>query len=348
MIEFGSGNLLDAEVQALVNTVNTVGIMGKGIALQFKKAYPENFAAYAKACERDEVQVGRMFIHDLGQLLNPRYIINFPTKRHWRGHSRLEDIEAGLEALVQDVKHFHIHSLALPPLGCGQGGLAWDDVLPLIQKAFAELPDVRVVVYAPGATPVAASMPNKTKRPNMTIGRAVILGLMHRYSEPGYDYPITVLEIQKLAYFQQVAGERLKMHFEKGTFGPYADELRHVLNKIEGHFIEGFADGKNQPTTPIRVLPAAAEEAEWFLKQQGETLERFERVAALIHGFETPFGMELLSSVLWVATQELHATGLDVNRVIAGVHSWNERKQRLMHADHIRMAWQRLREQEWL
>lgn len=348
MIEFAKGNLLDADVQALVNTVNTVGIMGKGIALQFKKAFPENFAAYAKACERHEVQIGRMFVHHLGQLTNPRFIINFPTKQHWRGRSKLEDIEAGLQSLVTDVRSLHIESLALPPLGCGQGGLAWEDVCPLIIKAFKDLPSVRVAVYAPGSTPVADTMPNRTKRPNMTIGRATILGLMQSYCEPGYDYPVTVLEIQKLAYFQQSAGEPLKLNFEKGPFGPYADELRHVLNHIEGHFIQGFGDGQNKPDTAIKLLEGATEEADQFLKKHAATRARFERVGKLIEGFETPFGMELLSSVHWIAAQENAAAKTDLNVAIAGVHGWNERKKRTMHPDHIRSAWQRLREQGWI
>lgn len=169
-----------------------------------------------------------------------------------------------------------------------------------------------------------------------------------RYAEPGYDYPITVLEIQKLAYFQQVAGEALKLRFAKGTFGPYADELRHVLNHMEGHFIQGFADGQNQPGTAITLLPAAAAEAESFLQEGGGTHERFKRVAALIKGFETPFGMELLSSVHWIAMHENAAARTDVTAAIAGVHAWNERKLRTMHPDHIRAAWKRLREQEWI
>ncbi len=348
MIEFGKGNLLDADVQALVNTVNTVGIMGKGIALQFKKAFPENFAAYAKACEREEVKIGRMFIHDLAQLQYPRFIINFPTKRHWRGRSKLEDIEAGLDALVRDVKRLRIESLALPPLGCGHGGLVWEDVYPMIVAAFEDIPDVRVVVYAPGATPDAETMPNRTKRPNMTIGRATILGLMQSYVEPGYDYPVTVLEIQKLAYFQQCAGEPLKLTFEKGPFGPYADELRHVLNHIEGHFIQGFADGQNKPDTTIKLLQGAADEAAQVLREYAATRERCERVAKLIEGFETPFGMELLTSVHWIASQENPEAKRDVNAAIAGVHGWNERKNKTMHADHIRSAWQRLQDQGWL
>jgi len=219
MIEFGKGNLLDADVQALVNTVNTVGIMGKGIALQFKKAYPENFAAYAKACKRDEVQIGRMFIHHLARLENPQFIINFPTKGHWKGRSKLEDIEAGLQSLVKDVKRLNIISLALPPLGCGHGGLVWEDVYPMIVKAFNALPAVRVVVYAPGATPVAEAMPNRTDRPNMTIGRATILGLMQTYSRPGYD-SVTVLEIQKAGLFPAMRRGNAQVHFRGRTVRP--------------------------------------------------------------------------------------------------------------------------------
>jgi O-acetyl-ADP-ribose deacetylase (regulator of RNase III) len=142
MIEEAKGNLLEADAEALVNTVNTVGHMGKGIALQFKQAYPENFLAYARAVKRGEVRAGRMFVVPTGFVTNPRYIINFPTKRHWRGRSRIEDIEAGLEALVGEIRRLGIRSIAVPPLGCGNGGLDWRDVEPRIKRALAELPDV--------------------------------------------------------------------------------------------------------------------------------------------------------------------------------------------------------------
>ena len=289
-----------------------------------------------------------MFIHDLAQLHYPRFIINFPTKRHWRGRSKLEDIETGLDALVKDVQQLCIESLALPPPGCGHGGLVWADVYPIIVQAFKDLPEVRVVVYAPGETPLAETMPNRTQRPNMTISRAACLGLIQRYFEPGYELRATVLEIQKLAYFQQCAGEPLKLTFVKGAFGPYADELRHVLNRIEGHFIKGFADGRNKPVTEISLLEGAIDEAESVLKEHKETLMRFERVAKLIEGFETPFGMELLSSVHWIAVQENAEAKTDETAAIAGVHAWNERKKKTMHPDHIRSAWQRLREQNWI
>src|SRR5262249_16330762 len=153
MVEHTRGNLLDAEVEALVNTVNTVGVMGKGIALQFKKAYPENYKAYKKACAAKQLAPGRMFVFDLGSLQNPRYIVNFPTKRHWRGRSRVEDIEAGLGALVEEIKRRGIGSVAVPPLGCGNGGLDWSQVSQLIDRAFTDLPEVRVLVYEPTGAP---------------------------------------------------------------------------------------------------------------------------------------------------------------------------------------------------
>lgn len=149
MIQLKQGNLLQADADALVNTVNCVGVMGKGLALQFKQAFPENFRAYANACERGEVQAGRMHIHDNGGLVNPRWIINFPTKRHWRDGSRLEDVASGLSALVADVQRLGIQSIAIPPLGCGLGGLDWNVVRPLIENAFVASPDVVVHLYEP-------------------------------------------------------------------------------------------------------------------------------------------------------------------------------------------------------
>ena len=149
MIELAQGNLLEADAEALVNTVNCVGFMGKGIALQFKQAWPENFRAYERACHTHEVQPGKMFVVPTGRMMNPKYIVNFPTKRHWRGASRIEDIRAGLKALVQEVKRLGIQSIAVPPLGCGNGWLNWWEVRPMIEQALQAVPDVRVLLFEP-------------------------------------------------------------------------------------------------------------------------------------------------------------------------------------------------------
>lgn len=343
MIERGTGNLLEADVEALVNTVNTVGVMGKGIALQFKKAFPANFAAYAKACEAGKVQPGRMFTFDLGRLSNPRYIINFPTKRDWKHKSRLKDIEAGLVALVEDIKRLGISSIALPPLGCGNGGLDWSEVRPRIEAALATVPDVRVLLFAPSGAPEATTMPIKTKRPAMTPGRAAVVAVMSRYAMAGYS--LTLLEVQKLLYFLQESGETLTtLKFAKDRYGPYADTLRHALDKMDGHFIRGWGDGANKPETQLEVVPEAAAEAEAFLSSESATHERLSRVAELIEGFETPFGMEILSTVHWVATREMAASADDAVRL---THAWNARKA-TFSPDHIRSAWIALEQKGWL
>jgi len=344
VIELARGNLLEADAEALVNTVNCEGYMGKGIALQFKQAYPENFHAYERACHTHEVQPGRMLTVATGQMVNPKYIINFPTKRHWRGASRIEDIRAGLKALVQEVKRLGIQSIAVPPLGCGNGWLNWWEVQPMIEQALQAVPDVRVLLFEPRGAPAAKAMPVHTKRPNMTPGRALVIKLMKEYAALGYSR--TLLEIQKLAYFLQEAGEPLKLRYEPGLYGPYAANLNKVLERIEGHFIRGYGDSQ-KPEAEIELLPDAIEEAEVFLAGHQDSNMRLQRVADWIEGFETPYGMELLSTVHWVARrQKPPATSAD--EAIAAVHAWNERKRRMFKPDHIRIAWQRLQEQGWL
>jgi O-acetyl-ADP-ribose deacetylase (regulator of RNase III) len=344
MIETAKGSILEADAEALVNTVNCVGFMGKGIALQFKQAYPENFRVYERACRAHEVRPGRMFVFPTGQMVNPKYIINFPTKRHWRGASRISDIRAGLEALVADVKRLGIQSIAVPPLGCGNGLLSWWEVQPMIEQALQAVPDVRVLLFEPRGAPEARAMPVHTKRPNMTPGRALVIKLMQDYAALGYSR--TLLEIQKLAYFLQEAGERLRLRYEAGLYGPYAANLNKVLERIEGHFIRGYGDSQ-RPETEIELLPGAVEEAGAFLVGRQESLARLRRVDDLIEGFETPYGMELLSTVHWVARyQKPSATNAD--EAVTAVHAWSDRKRQMFKPDHIRIAWQRLQEQDWL
>ncbi len=348
MIEITKGDLLKADVEALVNTVNCVGVMGRGIALQFKKAFPDNFKAYKKACDQGDVRIGEMFVSKTEKLYHPKYIVNFPTKNHWKGKSKKENIESGLSDLVRVAKELNIQSIAIPPLGCGLGGLQWPDIRLLIENAFQQLPNVRVLLFEPAGTPAPGQMINRTKKPRMTIGRAAVLGLMNRYLVPGYDYTLSLLEVQKLAYFLQSAGEPLRLNFEKHYYGPYAENLQHVLNRMEGHYISGFGDGNNKPDVPLSLRPHAAEEAESFLQNYPETKERFDRVTKLIECFETPYGMELLASVHWVAAHENSGARNDSSIAIRDVLAWNERKKKNMKENHIQAAWDRLKEQGWL
>ncbi|NTV63458.1 MAG: macro domain-containing protein [Oscillochloris sp.] len=342
MIEHMHGNLLDADVEALVNTVNTVGVMGKGIALQFRQAYPANFSAYQTACKRGEVVPGRMFVVPTGHLTNPRYIVNFPTKRHWRGKAQMEDIESGLVDLIATVRHHQIGSLAVPPLGCGNGGLRWDEVRPKIEAAFAELPEVRVLLYAPEGAPAPESIRVATERPRMTLVRAAILSLIEQYAPRGYR--VSMLEIQKLAYFLESAGEPLNLVFEKARYGPYSEKLHHVLQRIDGHFVRGYRDRTQEIS--LRPLPDAIEEAQAVITAHPGTQARLDRVGALIEGYETPYGVELLSSVHWVA-QEYPAARQDARRAAEEVHAWNEHK-RQFRSDHITLAWDQLHVQQWI
>lgn len=344
MIELTRGDIVRAETEALVNTVNCVGIMGRGIALQFRKAFPENYRAYRAICDRHQLLPGMVFVSDLGRLTFPRYIINFPTKRHWRGRSQLKDIDSGLVALVAEVHRRGIRSIAVPPLGCGLGGLAWSDVRPRIERAFSDLPDVHVLLYEPAGAPAAKAMAHDTDPPQMTAGRATLLGSMRRYLAAALDSSVSLLEIHKLMYFIQEAGEPLKLRYRKAPYGPYAENLRHLLNSVEGHYLTGYGDGQDRPDKQIELMPEAAEQAEAYLADHPETQRRFDRVARLIEGFETPYGMELLSTVHWVATRE-HATTAE--EAVAKVYGWNGRK-RLFPADRIRLAWDVLAQQGWL
>lgn len=344
MIELTQGDILRADAEALVNTVNCVGVMGRGIALQFKKRFPGNFKEYKAACDRKELQPGKMLVHDLNSLFNPRYVVNFPTKRHWKGKSRMADIEAGLLALVEEVRKRNIHSIAIPPLGCGLGGLPWADVRARIEEAFEDVNEVRVLLYEPKGAPPAENMVHTEKVPVLTVGRAVLLVLIRRYLAAVMDPFVTLLEIHKLMYFMQEAGEGLKLNYSKGIYGPYALNLRHVLNLMEGHFISGYGDAEDDPEREINLLPGALTQTESVLENRPSTRNHFQRVIDLISGFETPFGMELLSTVHWVATRESATTA---DQAIRKTYGWNERK-RMFQEKHIRLAWNVLDRKGWL
>lgn len=338
MIELETGDILSEDVEALVNAVNCVGVMGRGIALQFKKAWPANFNAYAAACRRREVQPGRMFVFETGRLTHPRFIINFPTKRHWRGRSKIEDIEAGLTALAGEIRSRGIRSIAVPPLGAGLGGLDWVQVRERIERALGRLEGVRVVVFEPTMAP--ARDQRARKAPAMTAGRAALVGLMDRYLRGLLDPSISLLEIHKLMYFMQEAGEPLGLRLTKGPYGPYAENLRHVLNAIEGYYVSGYGSGGDEPGRTLDLVPGAIEDARAALVAQEGTRERFERVAHLAEGFESPFGLELLATVHWVMAHEGAASD---HAAIAATYAWNERKRRFSQQQ-IRLARQTLAE----
>ena len=344
MIHFKIGNILEEDTEALVNTVNCIGVMGRGVALQFKNAFPENFKAYEVACKKNLVKPGKMFTFETNRLTNPKYIINFPTKRHWRGKSRVEDIQSGLENLVQEVCARKIKSIAIPPLGSGLGGLDWKKVRALIEEAFSRTENLDVVIFEPNGAPEADSMTHSRDVPTMTEGRAALVSLMRHYLGGLMDPFVTLLEVHKLMYFLQEAGQPLKLRYEKAIYGPYAENLRHVLNKVEGHLVSGYADGGDAPDKTLNLVPGAIEDAENFLKNMPETKNRINQVADLVEGFETPFGLELLSTVHWVVTK------MDVDSmedIVRETYNWNERKKKFTERQ-IAIAYNTLEKKHWL
>jgi len=344
MIEYKQGDLLAENTEALVNTVNCVGVMGRGIALQFKKQFPDNYMFYEIACKRNEVVPGKMLAYETNGLINPRYIINFPTKRHWRGASRLEDIDAGLVDLVNVILSRGITSIAIPPLGCGLGGLDWKAVKPRIESALARLSNVNITIFEPSGAPPAVNMTRSRKVPKMTNGRAALVSLTKRYLDGLLTPIVTLLEIHKLMYFMQESGEPLRLKYVKGYYGPYATNLSLVFNAVEGHLLSGYADGGDQPDKLIQIVPGAETEANAFLEQQQDTLNRIKRVAELVDGFETPFGMELLATIHWVATKETTTTLEDT---INGTYNWGSQKHKF-ERQQIKIAFDWLSKNGWL
>lgn len=341
MIDYKIGNISEAKTEAIVNTVNCVGIMGRGVALQIKKAFPKNFKAYKIACEHGEVQPGKMFVFSTDMLMNPKYIINFPTKRHWRSKSRMEDIESGLVALVDTIRRHKIRSIAVPALGSGLGGLNWNEVRPRIEDALRDIPKLQTVMFEPDSAPPKAKPSNV---PVMTSGRAALVFLMNRYLGGLVDPFVSLLEVHKLMYFMQEAGEPLNLRYAKGPYGPYAKNLGRVLSEIEGHFVSGYDNGGNAPDKQIKLVSGVVKDAESFLLNQGDTLLRFNRVSQLVEGFETSFGLELLATVHWVMIHE-NAKPKDV---VDKVHAWNESKEERFSPYQINVAFQTLQNKGWL
>ncbi len=274
-----------------------------------------------------------MFVHDSGELGPRRFIINFPTKEHWRSPSRLADIRSGLVDLVATVRRLEINSLAVPALGCGNGGLEWS-VRPLIEEAFADLPDVRVLVVPPAAPPPASVMPVATPKPRLTVNRAALLLGMDRYLGRARTLAprdgISELETQKVAYFLQELGQPSRLVFVRGRYGPYAEPLHHVLQELEGYFIAGYGDRTARVTElrPLRLVPDVAEEAAaWLDGADPGAASRISRLLDLVDGFESPYSLELLATAHFAA--HLSPAASTAAEVAERVTSWNPRKARL-------------------
>lgn len=347
MIHYTTGNLLEADVTALVNTVNTVGVMGKGIALMFKEQFPDISKDYVAACKNKDVETGRMFVTPTGQLYGPRWVIHFPTKRHWRHPSKLEWIDEGLADLRRVLISNDIHSVAIPPLGAGNGKLDWADVKPLIEKHLADLPAVEVIVYEP--TPAYQSVSKTTGVEKLTLARALIAEMIRRYEVLGLD--CSILEVQKLAWVLELVIMRigiqdpLKLQFSADRYGPYSDKLRHLLNNLDGsylHSVKRLADAS--PQDVIHFAPDHGEKlVAYFRTAEGAPyVEAIEEADRLIDGFQSPLGMEALATVGWLLMREHVPRTLE--KIRDGISNWPagaeaaERKQKLFSDSLLRAA----------
>ncbi len=335
MIKYTTGNIIEADTEALVNTVNTVGVMGKGIALAFKKAFPSNYKIYRQACEDKEFNIGDLLITDTGQL-TPKYVVNFPTKKHWRGKSKIEFVEIGMQELVKEINLKQIKSIAIPPLGCGNGGLNWEVVKPIILKNLETLTNkVEVIIYEPGFN---NQIIKPKKQVKLTPARAMLLTALKDYQILGYD--INLLVIQKIAYFLQRFGEPLNLQYEKGYYGPYSHKLQHLIKYLNGYYLN-FKHEETKPSTLVHLNHLDKVE---IYNQENLTTEqqkRLQDVQNLTEGFESPYGLELLATVDFIYQQENIE---DTDKMIAQISNWTNRKKKIMKPFHIKVAHQRLKE----
>lgn len=349
MLRFTQGNLLEAKVDAVVNTVNTVGVMGKGIALMFKDKFPENYKAYAAACKRGDVEIGRMFVTESLELSKPRWVINFPTKKHWRHPSKIEWIAEGLKDLRAVIKEKGIRSIAIPPLGSGNGGLEWSDVRPKIEEALSELADVEVVVYEPTAKYQNVAKGRGVEK--LTPARAMIAEMVRRYAVLGLE--CSILEVQKLAWVltrviaQCGLDDPLRLKFAADKYGPYAPQLTHLLNALDGSYLH--SDKRVADASPFDTIDFdpdwQSQLNNYFATSEGAPyVEAVNKADQVIDGFQSPLGMEALATVDWLLTRggtkpTLPAVREALNRWPEGA---GERKQRLFSDKLLQAAIDRL------
>lgn len=350
MITFTQGNLLEARTEALVNTVNTVGVMGKGIALMFKERFDENFRRYAAACKAKEVQTGKMFVTPVHELDGPRWIVNFPTKQHWRAPSRMEWVVDGLQDLRRFLIEQQVKSIAIPPLGAGNGGLEWAEVREQIERTLGDL-DIDILVFRP--TKQYQNVAKRAGVEKLTPARALIAELVRRYWVLGME--CSLLEIQKLAWFLERAIERfnpdtnpLDLKFNAHKYGPYANRLDHLLNNLDGSYLH--CEKRISDAGPMDVIWFDDERkavVQTYLKTEAKAYSQaLEATAALIDGFESPFGMELLATVDWLLAREGVAPNVPALR--EGLRHWRggpdaaARKDRLFDDRALGIALERL------
>ncbi len=335
-MKYVTGNLLESKAQALVNTVNTMGVMGKGIALQFKEQFPLNFKYYAAACKKGELTVGKMLVVKDNSLQGEKWIINFPTKTEWYKKSQYEYVEEGLKDLVRVIRAYEIKSIAIPPLGCGNGGLNWGKVKLLMEKYLQHLEGVEVEVYEPNeAIKTVLQQEAVPKQVALTPGRAMLLYALYYYEKHGEQ--ASTFAANKLAYFLQRSGESLRLKFVPHFYGPYDQAIDKVLYALNGKYLTGLEQMRIKPFEPIKLNWERYQEVETYINTQLNPVQqqRLQNLFKVIEGFESTLSLEVLASVDYL----LHENpALTEPELLQKIESWSNRKKRLIKAEHIQVA----------
>jgi O-acetyl-ADP-ribose deacetylase (regulator of RNase III) len=341
MISFEKIDIRNVRAEAIVNSVNLTGIMGRGVALAIKEAFPENYKLYKKACEEKKIDIGEIFVTETGQLF-PKYIINFPTKKDWKYPSRYEWIEAGLHSLVKWLRGTDISSIAIPPLGSGNGKLNWERVKTMIEKVLKEFEkEIDIIIIEPSSEYIENNikLPVKSEA-KLTPARAMILYMMNRYRVLGFE--INLLVVQKIAYFLQRLGEPLRLKYEKGYYGPFAYNIIPVLRTLRYHYINYKTLDSARPSTVIKIDNSKMNEVDEYIesKLSNEQKERLKKTLELIKDFETPFGLELLGTVDYIFSSKKQTVASA--KIMSELTKWTSRKQKLFKKYHIDVASRRL------
>jgi O-acetyl-ADP-ribose deacetylase (regulator of RNase III) len=345
MIHYTEGNLLESTAEALVNTVNTIGVMGKGIALQFKNAFPENYKIYLKACKDNTFRIGDLLITQAQTTTSGKQlIINFPTKTDWRKPSEYSYIEKGLQSLVYEIETRKISSIALPPLGAGNGGLDWSRVKSLIEQYLGGI-SCEVWVYQPNYKVREAL---RKERVALTPARAMLLAVMYELVREGEF--ISEFAAEKIAYFLQRFGakEVFKLEFQPNFYGPYSGKVKHVLYYLNGSYLSGYSTKDKKPFEELSLFMDAEVDVLQYLTQQSEHtyMQTIDRTKDFLKGFYSDFGLELLSTLDFIA-QEVSTN--DYETIVKQLEGWSNRKRTLFSDPQFTtVAFKRLEEKSLL
>jgi O-acetyl-ADP-ribose deacetylase (regulator of RNase III)/uncharacterized protein YwgA len=353
MVKVLIGNLFDSDAQTLVNTVNCVGIMGKGIALEFKKRFPEMFQDYVARCERGEVRLGRPYLH---RTLLPPWVLNFPTKDHWRSVAKLDDIVRGLEYLLTHYEEWGITSLAVPPLGCGEGQLEWRVVGPTLYR-YLDRMEIPVDLYAPYGTAAEQLEPvflGAALRPAEPVSQAeripaawvALVAILQRIEEQPYHWPVGRIIFQKIAYVSALEGLPTGLEHQRGSYGPFAPALKGWVTKLANNGLIREEQKGNAFT--VKVGPTFADAQQAYAPELARWNDLIERVADLFIRLNTNQA-EIVATVFY-ATEELRRQEPRPSEqdVLRNVMTWKQRRKPPLNEGEVAWTIRNLAALGWL